>query len=147
MLDHIAHEANIAEQTEHNIQGGGLSYDYFSPNKENRVNAYFSFQSTARKSYYGGIGEGTPDDIEAAQKAYGTTHGLTYILGAQYMHSFDKLIFMPSDLTLGAEYNHDGLKDIILGYNRDFRQNARIGSLFSRMNGKQTLEFSHRRPI
>lgn len=130
MLDHIAHEANIAEQTEHNIQGGGLSYDYFSPNRENRVNAYFSFQSTARKSYYGGIGEGTPDDIEAAQKAYGTTHGLTYILGAQYMHSFDKLIFMPSDLTLGAEYNHDGLKDIILGYNRDFRQNARIGSLF-----------------
>ena len=70
MLDHIAHEANIAEQTEHNIQGGGLSYDYFSPNRENRVNAYFSFQSTARKSYYGGIGEGTPDDIEAAQKAY-----------------------------------------------------------------------------
>lgn len=130
MLDHIAHEANIAEQTEHNIQGGGLSYDYFSPNRENRVNAYFSFQSTARKSYYGGIGEGTPDDIEAAQKAYGTTHGLTYILGAQYMHSFDKLIFMPSDMTLGAEYNHDGLKDIILGYNRDFRQNARIGSLF-----------------
>ena len=130
MLDHIAHEANIAEQTEHNIQGGGLSYDYFSPNRENRVNAYFSFQSTARKSYYGGIGEGTPDDIEAAQKAYGITHGLTYILGAQYMHSFDKLIFMPSDLTLGAEYNHDGLKDIILGYNRDFRQNARIGSLF-----------------
>lgn len=130
MLDHIAHEANIAEQTEHNIQGGGLSYDYFSPNRENRVNAYFSFQSTARKSYYGGIGEGTPDDIEAAQKAYGTTHGLTYIFGAQYMHSFDKLIFMPSDLTLGAEYNHDGLKDIILGYNRDFRQNARIGSLF-----------------
>lgn len=130
MLDHIAHEANIAEQTEHNIQGGGLSYDYFSPNRENRVNAYFSFQSTARKSYYGGIGEGTPDDIEAAQKAYGTTHGLTYILGAQYMHSFSKLIFMPSDLTLGAEYNHDGLKDIILGYNRDFRQNARIGSLF-----------------
>ena len=130
MLDHIAHEANIAEQTEHNIQGGGLSYDYFSPNRENRVNAYFSFQSTARKSYYGGIGEGTPDDIEAAQKAYGITHGLTYILGAQYIHSFDKLIFMPSDLTLGAEYNHDGLKDIILGYNRDFRQNARIGSLF-----------------
>lgn len=34
MLDHIAHEANIAEQTEHNIQGGGLSYDYFSPNRE-----------------------------------------------------------------------------------------------------------------
>ena len=130
MLDHIANEANIAEQTEHNIQGGGLSYDYFSPNRENRVNAYFSFQSTARKSYYGGIGEGTPDDIEAAQKAYGITHGLTYILGAQYIHSFDKLIFMPSDLTLGAEYNHDGLKDIILGYNRDFRQNARIGSLF-----------------
>ena len=29
-----AHEANIAEQIEHNINGGGLSYDYFSPDEK-----------------------------------------------------------------------------------------------------------------
>ena len=108
-LDQIAHEANIAEQVEHNIQGGGLTYDFYSPDEKNRLSAYFSFQTTARKSYYGGIGEGTEEDKETAEKAYGTTHNFTYVAGTQYVHSFDKLLFMPSDLTIGAEYNHDGL--------------------------------------
>ena len=129
-LDQIAHTANIAEQVEHNIQGGGLTYDFYSPDEKNRLSAYFSFQTTARKSYYGGIGEGTEEDIDAAEKAYGTTHNLTYVAGTQYVHSFGKLLFMPSDLTLGAEYNFDGLKDVILGYDRHFKQDVRIGSFF-----------------
>ena len=129
-LDQIAHVANVTEQVEHNIQGGGLTYDFFSPDEKNRLSAYFSFQTTARKSYYGGIGEGTEEDIEAAEKAYGTTHDLTYVAGTQYVHSFGKLLFMPSDLTLGAEYNFDGLKDVILGYDRHFKQDVRIGSFF-----------------
>lgn len=129
-LDQIAHVANVTEQVEHNIQGGGLTYDFFSPDEKNRLSAYFSFQTTARKSYYGGIGEGTEEDIEAAEKAYGTTHDLTYFAGTQYVHSFNKLLFMPSDLTLGAEYNFDGLKDVILGYDRHFKQDVRIGSFF-----------------
>ena len=130
MLDQIAHKANVTEQVEHDIQGGGLTYDFFSPDEKNRLSAYFSFQTTARNSYYGGIGEGTEEDIEMAEKAYGTTHDLTYVAGTQYVHSFDKLLFMPSDLTLGAEYNHDGLKDVILGYDRHFKQDVRIGSFF-----------------
>lgn len=130
MLDQIAHKANVTEQVEHDIQGGGLTYDFFSPDEENRLSAYFSFQTTARNSYYGGIGEGTEEDVEMAEKAYGTTHDLTYVAGTQYVHSFDKLLFMPSDLTLGAEYNHDGLKDVILGYDRHFKQDVRIGSFF-----------------
>ena len=129
-LDLPPHEAGIAEQVEHNIQGGGLNYNYFSPDEKNRLSAYFSFQTTARKSYYGGIGEGTAEDIATAEKAYGTTHDFTYVAGAQYVHSFDKLVFMPSDLTLGAEYNYDGLKDIIIGYDRHFKQDTRIGSFF-----------------
>lgn len=129
-LDQIAHVANVTEQVEHNIQGGGLTYDFFSPDEKNRLSAYFSFQTTARKSYYGGIGEGTEEDIAAAEKAYGTTHDLTYVAGTQYVHSFGKLLFMPSDLTLGAEYNFDGLKDVILGYDRHFKQDVRIGSFF-----------------
>lgn len=129
-LDQIAHVANVTEQVEHNIQGGGLTYDYFAPDEKNRLSACFSFQTTARKSYYGGIGEGTEEDIEAAEKAYGTTHDFTYVAGTQYVHSFSKLLFMPSDLTLGAEYNHDGLKDVILGYDRHFKQDVNIGSFF-----------------
>lgn len=129
-LNQAPHEANIAEQVEHNIQGGGLTYDFYSPNENDRLSAYFSFQTTARKSYYGGIGEGTEEDKETAEKAYGTTHNFTYVAGTQYVHSFDKLLFMPSDLTLGGEYNFDGLKDFIIGYDRHFKQNVRIGSFF-----------------
>lgn len=126
-LDQAPHEANIAE---HNIQGGGLTYNFYSPDEKNRLSAYFSFQTTARKSYYGGIGEGTDEDIETAENAYGTTHNFTYVAGTQYVHSFDKLLFMPSDLTLGAEYSYDGIKDVILGYDRNFKQDVRIGSFF-----------------
>lgn len=129
-LNQAPHEANIAEQVEHNIQGGGLTYDFYSPNENDRLSAFFSFQTTARKSYYGGIGEGTEEDKETAEKAYGTTHNFTYVAGTQYVHSFDKLLFMPSDLTLGGEYNFDGLKDFIIGYDRHFKQNVRIGSFF-----------------
>lgn len=129
-LNQAPHEANIAEQVEHNIQGGGLTYDFYSPNEKDCLSAYFSFQTTARKSYYGGIGEGTEEDKETAEKAYGTTHNFTYVAGTQYVHSFDKLLFMPSDLTLGGEYNFDGLKDFIIGYDRHFKQNVRIGSFF-----------------
>lgn len=130
MLDLPPHQANIAEQAEHNIQGGGLNYDYYSPDEKNHLNAYFSFQTTKRKSYYGGIGEGTEDDIEIANKAYGNTHNFTYVAGAQFVHSFNHLLFMPSDLTLGAEYNYDGLKDVIVDYDRNFKQDVRIGSFF-----------------
>lgn len=129
-LDLPSHEANITEQVEHNIQGGGLTYNFYSPDEKNRLSAYFSFQTTSRKSYYGGIGEGTEEDIQAATKAYGNTHDFTYVAGSQYVHSFKKLLFMPSDLTLGAEYNYDGLKDVILGYNRNFKQDVHIGSFF-----------------
>lgn len=129
-LNQAPHEANIAEQVEHNIQGGGLTYDFYSPNEKNRLSAYFSFQTTARKSYYGGIGEGTEEDKETAEKAYGTTRNFTYVVGSQYVYSFDKLLFMPSDLTLGGEYNFAGLKDFIIGYDRHFKQDVRIGSFF-----------------
>ena len=129
-LDQAPHEANIAEQAEHNIQGGGLTYNFYSPDEKNRLSAYFSFQTTARKSYYGGIGDGTDEDIETAENAYGTTHNFTYVAGTQYVHSFDKFLFMPSDLILGAEYSYDGIKDVILGYDRNFKQDVRIGSFF-----------------
>lgn len=129
-LNQAPHEANITEQVEHNIQGGGLTYDYFSPNEKNHLNAYFSFQTIARKSYYGGIGEGTEEDKKTAEKAYGTTHDFTHITGISFIHKFNRLLFMPSDLTLGAEYNYDRLKDVIIGYNRHFKQDVKIGSFF-----------------
>lgn len=123
-------EANIAEQAEHNINGGALSFDWSTPDLQNRLNVFTSFQNTARKSYYGGKGDGSAESVEIAEKAYGTTHDLTIISGVQFIHSFKKLLFMPSDLMLGAEYNYDGLKDESLGYNSFLDQKVHIGSAY-----------------
>lgn len=39
-LDQAPHEANVAEQADHNIQGGGLTYNYFSPDAHRRPRQY-----------------------------------------------------------------------------------------------------------
>jgi len=129
-LDLPPFEANIAEQTEHDINGGGVNYNFSSPDDKNRADAYFSFQNTSRQSYYGGIGEGTEDDMGTARKAYGKTHDLTLVAGTQYIHSFDNVLFMPSDLTLGTEYSYDGTEDKTIGYNWELNQKIHITSAF-----------------
>ncbi|MEG2366439.1 MAG: TonB-dependent receptor, partial [Alistipes sp.] len=118
-LDRPAHEALIAEQIDHAIDGGSLSFDHSSADRSDRLNLYTSFQNTARKSYYG-----TGED----PNAYGTTHGITVASGALYIHNFQRLWFMPSELSLGVEYNYDGLHDRSLGYRMETRQRVHIFS-------------------
>lgn len=130
MLHLPAHEANVTEQTEHDIHNASLSYTFYSPDARHHANVYASFMSTRRDSYYGGIGSGTDEEREAAAKAYGQTRGMTWVAGALYRHSFERLLFMPSDLTVGAEYNADNLHDMIIGYDRNFRQTIGIASAY-----------------
>lgn len=130
LLNQAPHAANVCEQTEHDINGGALNFDFYSPDEHHHLTTYFSFQTTQRKSYYGGTGSGSVEETEMAEKAYGNTHDLTYVVGAQYVYKFDRLLFMPSDLTFGAEYNRDALEDIILGYDRHFNQTTDISSAY-----------------
>lgn len=120
-LNEQPHEADIAEQTEHNINGGGLKFDLFSKDYKHRLNVYTSMQHTDRNSYYG-----TGQDLNA----YGHTTDLTAVAGTQYSLSMDKLLFMPAEFTGGFEYNYDKLHDIMKGYNRDLEQKVQIGSIF-----------------
>ena len=117
MLDRPPHEAQVAEQIDHSIDGGSLSFDISSADRRNRFNAYASFQNTARKSYYGSKQD--PD-------AYGTTHDLTVAAGVQYVHAFRKLLFMPAELTLGSEYSYDDLNDRSIGYDINTAQTVHI---------------------
>ncbi|MFR1236696.1 MAG: TonB-dependent receptor [Barnesiella sp.] len=121
LLDRPPHEADITEQTEHSIDGGGLKFDYYSPDYKQKVSVYASAQNTNRNSYYGT--DKNPD-------AYGYTTDLTAMVGSQYTYSFGKFLFMPSDLTAGLEYNYDRLKDEMLGYNRSSEQQVHIESAF-----------------
>jgi len=123
-LDKEPFEAYIAEQVESFIDGGSIKYDMYSPNSKHRFSIYTAAQLTNRKSYYGG---GNPvsviktnNDISDTEKlskidnrlnSYGKTKDITYSLGGQYSYNFDKLLFMPSELTTGIEYTYDNLSD------------------------------------
>ena len=115
------HEADITEQLEHNINTGSLKYDYFSKDSKHHLSAYTSAQMIDRKSYYG---------AQKDPNAYGKTTDKTFVAGAQYTYSMDRFLFMPAELTAGAEYNTDKLNDEMIGYNRVFDQQINIESAF-----------------
>ncbi|MGM9763992.1 MAG: TonB-dependent receptor domain-containing protein [Candidatus Cryptobacteroides sp.] len=116
-LDHPAHEALIAEQTEHINNSGSLSYEGQSPEGKHSWNAYISAQHINRNSYYGGGMD---------PNAYGKTTDFTGVAGGQYSYKFDRLFFMPAQLTAGVEYNYDRLHDISLGYDHETEQSVHI---------------------
>ena len=117
LLKQPPHEANVAEQADHAIDGGSLSFDLSSADRRDRFNAYASFQHTARKSYYGSRQD---------TRAYGTTRDLVVATGLQYVHAFERLWFLPAELTLGAEYSYDDLADRSVGYDIHTDQRVHI---------------------
>ncbi|MDR0364527.1 MAG: TonB-dependent receptor [Bacteroidales bacterium] len=120
-LDRQPHESNICEQTDHKINGGGLTFDLFSKNYKQKITLYASAQYTDRASYYG---------AERDPNAYGASEDLTFDAGGYYSYSFNKLWFMPAQFIAGIEYNYDHLVDEVLGYHREINQITRMGSIF-----------------
>lgn len=118
--DHLhlqPHQTQITEMANHSIHGGGINYQLYSPDYKHSFNIYTSLQDVKRDTYYG---------ADYDKDAYGNTSDITVASGAQYAHSFDKLWFMPSQLTAGFEYHYDNLHDEMLGYKRDIKQITRI---------------------
>ncbi len=126
-LDLPAHNADITEQTDHNINSGGLKWEYFTPDNKHRFNLYSSAQKTDRTSYYG-----------AGQNpnAYGKTDDLAIVTGAQYAYAMSKLLFMPADFTVGSEFSYNKLIDTQLAYNRNIDQQVNIASIFAQNEWK-----------
>lgn len=116
-LDLQPHEAEIAEQTRHNIDGGSLRYDFFSKDSRHLLSVHTAMQHIDRKSYYGT--NMNPD-------AYGNTKDLSVNSGIHYTWKINRLIWSPSDLSFGIEYNYNALHDNMLGYGRELKQNTSI---------------------
>lgn len=121
------HEANIAEQTEHNINTGGIKFDWFTRDYKHRLSVYASAQHVHRNSYYG---------TDKDPNAYGTTKDLTTVGGVQYIYSMEKCLFMPADLTVGAEVNYNTLHDETLAHNHDVQQDIFMYSAFAQNEWK-----------
>lgn len=114
-LELPAHMTNITEEIEHSIDGGGLTFDMFTPNLKHSASIYASAQNTDRDSYYGG---------------YGHTHGLNLLVGGQYNYSMDNFLFMPAQLTTGLEYSYESLEDKSFSYDHLLEQTVNIASGF-----------------
>jgi outer membrane receptor for ferrienterochelin and colicins len=127
MLDLPAHQADITEQTDHDIHNGGLKWEYFSPDEKHRMSVYGSAQKIRRDSYYGAGKD---------PNAYGLTNDLSLVSGMQYVHNIEKLWFMPANLTAGAEFSLNNLTDEQFAYERQINQRMRIGSLFAQNEWK-----------
>ena len=120
-LNRPPHEAMIAETTDHIINNGGLTFTGSSRDTRHHYSIYTSFQNINRDSYYGGHQD---------PNAYGKTHGLTVVGGGQYSYKFNKLWFMPAELTAGAEYCYDYINDYSIGYDIRTMQAINIYSVF-----------------
>ncbi len=122
-----AHEADITEQTDHNINSGSIAFNSMSKDAKHKLNAYISIQYIDRKSYYG-----------AGQdpNAYGYTEDKTWLGGVQYNLNMKDFLFMPGVLTLGLENNYNSLQDIMLSYNRTIDQTVNVTSLFAQNEWK-----------
>ena len=120
-LSEAPHMAMICEQLDHKIDGGGLRFDYFSPDSRHRMSVYTSAQGIDRSSYFG---------TDMNPEAYGATKDLTVVAGAQYTYGFDRLWFMPADLTVGAEYNYNTLDDSYHATQRRLEQKTSTAGFF-----------------
>ena len=120
-IDEPPHMAEIAEQVKHNINGGSLRWNYFSPDSRHIVDISSSMQSISRDSYYG-----TGKD----PNAYGLTKDLTFVASAQYSYLFDKCLFMPAQFTVGVEYSYNDLNDHSIGFDRSIMQTVHTTGLY-----------------
>lgn len=120
-LDQPPHMAMIAEEVDHNIHAGEISYDLWLGDGRDHISAYAATQSTRRKSYYGS---------EMDPNAYGRTSDIVVTSGGQWNHNIDRFLFMPAQLVAGLEYSFNRLHDVTVGYDHDILQNINIYSAY-----------------
>ena len=123
-INEAPHMAYICEQLDHNIDGGGLTFDYF-PSMRHHLSVYASTQGIARSSYFG---------TDMNPNAYGTTSDLTAVAGAQYTYNYKA--GLPAELTAGAEYNYNHLDDIYHATERRLDQTTTTYGIFAQNEWK-----------
>ena len=111
------HESPLTEQLRHNIDAATAKWDMYTADNKHFVSVYTSFQHIARDSYFG---------TNYNPNAYGKSTDIVSVTGAQYRFSYPCGI-MNADLSAGAEYSYNQLRDQILGYDRNTLQRVHIG--------------------
>ena len=111
------HESPLTEQLRHNIDAATLKWDMYTADNKHFLSAYTSFQHIGRHSYFG---------TNYNPNAYGKSTDIVSVTGAQYRFSYP-CGWMNADLSAGAEYSYNQLRDQILGYDRNTLQHVHLG--------------------
>ena len=111
------HESPLTEQLKHNIDAATAKWDMYTADNKHFLSVYTSFQHIARDSYFG---------TNYNPNAYGKSTDIVSVTGAQYRFSYPCGI-MNADLSAGAEYSYNQLRDQILGYDRNTLQRVHLG--------------------
>ena len=111
------HESPLCEQLRHNIDAASAKWDMYTADNKHFLSAYTSFQHIGRHSYFG---------TNYNPNAYGKSTDIVSVTGAQYRFSYPCGI-MNADLSAGAEYSYNQLRDQILGYDRNTLQKVHLG--------------------
>lgn len=125
LFDLPSPQAHISEGGEHDIHSAQLKWDWFAPDGNSHAAVFASMQYVDRQSYYGHREEDDP-----VGNAYGFTIDLTLNEGVMYSRHFDRLLFLPSELTAGVEHTYDRLSDRTLATNDTIDQSASIVSAY-----------------
>jgi outer membrane receptor for ferrienterochelin and colicins len=109
-LSGLPHEADIAEQLDHLITGGNLSYNRFINGNYDKLALYVSAQDVKRESYYG-----SQQDADA----FGHTKNWTSSAGGHYTVNSERFIFASSSTIFGIDNTNDYMNDTKLEANGD----------------------------
>lgn len=132
------HQASLAEQLDHDINGGGISYEYYSRDNSRKISVYSSLQQTYRGSYYGSGGSilTTGNNIGLSQlqaiNAYGVSKDLAFAAGWQISAE----LHGGFSLTAGNEWVHNKVSDRMPGYNRGINQTVNTFGTYAQLQWK-----------
>ncbi|MBU6169809.1 MAG: TonB-dependent receptor, partial [Bacteroidetes bacterium] len=132
------HQASLAEQLDHDINGGGISYEYYSRDNTRKISVYSSVQQTNRGSYYGSGGSilTTGSNVGLSQlqaiNAYGVSKDLALAAGWQISAELD----VGFSLTAGNEWVHNKVSDRMPGYNRSINQTVNTFGTYAQLQWK-----------
>lgn len=132
------HQAVLAEQLDHTINGGGISYEFYSKDKTKKIAIYSSLQQTNRGSYYGSGGSiltsGSNLGISQLQaiNAYGVSNDLALASGWQYSVEIEGGF----SLTAGNEWVHNKVTDKMPGYRRSINQTVNTFGTYAQLQWK-----------
>lgn len=123
-FDLQAHQADVAEQLNHRILGGDISYEHISEDLNHKFSIYSSFQNTKRDSYYGaggriiGVGDEISEEDELALNGYGLSDDFVTATGIQYAYNFSD----DAQVIAGIEHLYNTITDEFAGYKRFINQ-------------------------